>query len=397
MNKSGSILGGILLVAGTSIGGGMLALPVLTSLGGFLPSLVIYFLCWLFMTCTGLLFLEVSLAMDKESNIISMAEKTLGFWGKVAAWGLYLFLFYCLTLAYIVGCGEFIAQFFQGALPKWFGPILFVLLFGPFVYAGPKVVGPLNIVLMVGLAVFYCIFVALGYQYIDNSHFLEHNWRLSLMALPICFAAFAYQGIVPTLVHYLNYDVKKIRLAIIVGSFVPLVTYIIWEWLILGIIPTHGPGGLEEALKAGENAVYPLKKFLHNPWIYLIGQNFAFLALVTSFFGVTLGLLDFLADGLKVKKTHGGKIFLCLIIFVPPLIFATLHPHVFLSALDYAGGFGCALLLGALPILMVWSKRYRLNLQSTYRLPGEKLLLITLLVFVSIELIIEFILAFNKV
>ena len=78
MNKSGSVFGGALLVAGTSIGGGMLALPVLTSLGGFIPSLFIYLCCWLFMTCTGLLFLEVSLWMHAEANIVSMADRTLG-------------------------------------------------------------------------------------------------------------------------------------------------------------------------------------------------------------------------------------------------------------------------------------------------------------------------------
>ncbi|MES2272690.1 MAG: aromatic amino acid transport family protein, partial [Chlamydiota bacterium] len=53
------VFGGTLLVAGTSIGAGMLALPVVTASGGFLPALFVYFLCWLFMTCTGLLLLEI--------------------------------------------------------------------------------------------------------------------------------------------------------------------------------------------------------------------------------------------------------------------------------------------------------------------------------------------------
>ena len=51
----------IFLVGGTCIGGGMLALPVSTSLVGFLPSLVVMTLAWIFMTCTGLLILEVNL------------------------------------------------------------------------------------------------------------------------------------------------------------------------------------------------------------------------------------------------------------------------------------------------------------------------------------------------
>jgi tyrosine-specific transport protein len=396
MQKGGSLLGGVLLVAGTSIGGGMLALPVLTSLGGFIPSLVIYFFCWLFMACTGLLFLEISSWMKKEANIVSMAEMTLGKAGKIAAWCLYLFLFYCLTLAYVVGCGDLVSQLFQEHISEWVGSLIFVGLFGPFVYAGARLVGKLNIYLMIGLGFFYFAFVILGYQYVNSSHLSYRNWTLSLMALPISFTAFAYQGIIPTLVSYLDHDIRRTRLVIIIGSFLPLIAYIIWQWLILGIVPTHGSGGLAEALEQGENAVYPLKNFLQNPWIYVIGQCFAFFALVTSFFGVTLGLLDFLADALKVEKDTQGKLWLCTAIFLPPLVIAFIYPHIFLTALDYAGGFGCALLLGLLPILMVWSGRYSLGLKSDYAFPGGRIVLVLLILFVVFELACEITLALHK-
>lgn len=389
MNKSGSLLGGILLIAGTSIGGGMLALPVLTSLGGFIPSLFIYLLCWAFMASTGLLFLEVSAWMKGESNIISMAQRTLGTPGKIFAWVLYLFLFYCLTLAYVVGCGNLLSEFFGGALPDQWGSLIFVLLFSPCIYAGAKVVGRLNALMMVGLGVAYLIFVILGYSYVKTDLLLQRNWGLSLVALPIAFTAFAYQGIIPTLVTYLAFDIKKARMAIIAGSLIPLAAYIIWQGLILGIVPTYEPGGLADALQNGDNAVHPLKNFLQSPWVYLVGQFFAFFALVTSFFGVTLGLLDFLADGLKVEKNALNKLWLCLIIFIPPLAISVTHPHVFLIALDYAGGFGCALLLGLLPILMVWSGRYRQNFSSPYPLPGGKFTLILLVLFVLFELWIQ--------
>ena len=102
MTKSGSLIGGTLLVAGTCIGGGVLALPVLTSMGGFLPSLTLYLLCWAFMACTGMLYLEVIHWMDGESNIVSMAEKTLGKLGKAFTWAIYLFFFYSLSVAYVV-------------------------------------------------------------------------------------------------------------------------------------------------------------------------------------------------------------------------------------------------------------------------------------------------------
>ncbi len=389
MKKNESILGGALLVAGTSIGGGMLALPVLTSLGGFIPSLVIYFFCWLFMASTGLLFLEISLWMHEEANIVSMAERTLGKWGKVFAWGLYLFLFYCLTLAYIVGCGNMATNLINSSIPAWAGSVLFVLFFSPFVIAGSQVVGRLNFFLMGGLVLSFLGFVWVGYSFIDVAHLKPIHWSLSLLALPISFTSFAYQGIIPTLSHYMGYNAKRIRLAILIGSFLPLAIYIVWQFFILGIVPTEGPGGLREALEKGETAVAPLQHILNNKHIYLIGQSFAFFALLTSFFGVTLGLMDFLADGFKMKKSLGNKLILSNLVFIPPLIVACFYPHIFLQALDYAGGFGCALLLGLLPILMVWSGRYRFGFKSDYALPGGKITLIALICFVLFEILCD--------
>lgn len=390
MTTSSGTLRGTLLVAGTSIGGGMLALPVLTGQAGFLPSLVVYLACWLFMASTGLLFLEISLWMEKDANIISMAERTLGFKGKVVAWIIYLFLFYCLTLAYIVGAGNLIVELFHNSLKQWQGQLLFLAVFGPFVYLGTRVASRLNLFLMLGLGISYVMFVILGAPYVNPELLMNTNWKFALAALPITFTAFAYQGIIPSLVNDMQHNTKQIRLAILIGSFLPFIAYAIWQWLILGIVPVEGPFGLLETQAIGQNAVYPLKNFIESPSIYLIGQSFAFFALVTSFFGVTLGLVDFLADGLKIKKTSTNKIFLCLLVFIPPFLFAMIHPYVFLIALDYAGGFGCALLLGLMPILMVWAGRYHLNNHSEYRLWGGRPLLVGLILFVVFELLCQF-------
>lgn len=76
MNRT---LGGVLLVAGTTIGAGMLALPIVTGFAGFWPSALMLIVFWVFMTYTALLLLEVNLWMEKPGgNMIAMAEMTLG-------------------------------------------------------------------------------------------------------------------------------------------------------------------------------------------------------------------------------------------------------------------------------------------------------------------------------
>lgn len=384
-------IGGALLVGGTAIGAGMLALPVVTGMGGFLPAIIIFLICYLFSACTGLLLLEVCLWMPNDANIISMAHHLLGPIGKGAAWVLYLFLFYCLTIAYAAGGGNFISELFGGKFPHSIGVILFTAIFGTFVYLGTRAVDRVNFLLMIGLGLSYLFFVALGWGEV-KLHFLKRvQWFPAVMALPVMFTSFSYQGIVPSLTTYMERRPKMIRFAILVGTSLPFLAYIVWEYLILGIVSPNGPHGLLHAEAMGYSAVEPLKYALPDSPIYRIGQSFSFFALTTSFLGVTLGLLDFLADGLQVAKVGWKKVLLALIVYIPPIIIASINPNIFLRALGYAGGIGCALLLGLLPILMVWVGRYYKGYPAIHKqLPGGRILLTLLAIFVVFELTIEF-------
>jgi tyrosine-specific transport protein len=389
MNNKFSILIGTLLVAGTSIGGGMLALPILTSVTGFFPSLCVYLLCWLFMASTGLLFLEITQWMHRDANIVSMAQSTLGRPGKIIAWVLYLFLFYSLNIAYIVESGKTVVELANGQMADWMGPIVFLILFAPCIVISTALAGRINLILMAGLIFSYVGFVVLGIRFINLQFLTSANWLLAPRALPIAFTSFAFQGIIPTLASYLQYDVHKGRKAIIIGSFIPLIAYTIWQTLVMGVVPIEGTNGLEEALKQDLNAVQAMKSFLNNTYVYTVGQSFAFFALVTSFLGVTLGLRDFLADGLNIKQTRFGKIWLAFLVFIPPLLVSIIYPHIFLTMLEYAGGIGCALLLGLLPIIMVWRGRYHFHFKAPQQLFGGKWMLTVLAVFVICEVAFE--------
>ncbi len=369
--KQGSTFGASLLVAGTAIGGGILAMPVLTGLGGFFPAIIMYIACWLFMAQTGLLLMEVYLWSPSEVNIVSMAHMTLGRPGKVIAWILYLFLFYSLTVAYVSGGGDLLKAIFP--IPAWFAPWLFVLIFAPFVIIGPWIVDRLNWVLMAGLILTFCTFAVIGVRKVDLDLLTYVNWSNALLAMPVIFTSFGFQGLVPTLTNYLQRDPRAVRKAILWGSAIPLFVYIIWEALILGIIPLRG---LELAKQLGQSAVAPLKDTLHLPLLYPVGQFFAFFALLTSFLGVSLALIDFLVDGFNMSKRFKNRFVISLLVFIPPAIFSMTNPCIFLNALHYAGGFGCALLLGLLPILMVWAGHKKFGSQTSFLKLGIMLLFI---------------------
>ncbi len=392
----GHVLGGTLLIAGTMVGVGMLALPVATGEGGFLPAAVIYIICWLFMLCTGLLLLEVCTWMPKDSNLITMSQRLLGPIGKSICWIVYLFLFLTVMIAHVVGGGQVLSEITGAHLPSWLSMAIYVTIFSPVVYLGTRWVDRLNITLMIGVVTSYLLFIALSYSHVDIQLLTRSNWSKAWLALPVLFTAFTFQVIIPTLMTYMDRNVKKVRLAIILGTSIPLAAYLIWELLILGIVPAEGPNGLMQAAKNGWNAVMPLKELVGSPVLYTIGKCFAFLTMTTSYIALSLAYLDFLADGLKVQKKGWKKVVLCLAVFVPPTLVAMTYPHIFIIALSYAGGFSCAILFGLFPPVMVWVGRYikkydRHPLVPGGRamVPGGRAFLSILILFVLVELGIE--------
>lgn len=384
--KSGSLIGGILLITGSCIGAGMLGLPILTGLSGFFPSLLMFFIVWLFMTTTGLLLVEVNGWFSKKVNFVSMVEHTLGKGGKALCLFIYLFLFYALLVAYISGSGSLFSTLLQNGfhleVPSWAGSALFVFLFGVVVYLGTRQVDLWNRVLMTAKIVFFLALVLIGARSIEPSLLTHKAPSLAIFSLPILVISFGFHNMIPTLTSYVNYDLKKVRKIILGGSLFAFFIYLIWEILVLGIIPLEGPHGLITTFKLDQEGAQALAAVLKSPWITLFAEGLAFFAILTSFLAQALSLVHFLADGLKVSSEKKREpLGLCLLVLVPPLILSLIWPKLFFKALNFAGGFCAVVLFGILPALMVWIGRYRKKKSSSYTVPGGKALLIFVFAF----------------
>lgn len=396
--RKGSVLSAMFLVGGTCIGGGMLALPVATGISGFLPSIAIMLVCWMAMTITALLLIEVSLWMGEGVHLISMTSRILGMPGRMVSWFLYLFICYASLVAYTAGGGVQVAEainaFFGTALIKEYGALLFILVFGLVIYLGSRVVGRVNAVLFIAMIVAYLALVGVAVDEVKGELLEYRQWSGSLMAVPLLLTAFSFQTMVPSLTPYLKSNVKALRWAVIGGTTIAFVIYAIWQCLILGIVPVEGAHGLAEALVRGEPATQFLREHVEGRWIVYIAEYFAFFAIVTSFLGIALGLFDFLADGLKIKKKGIGSVVLGLLIVIPTVICATQFERVFLVALEISGGFGDSILNGLIPVLMVWIGRYHLHLgkESRFRVPGGKPLLGAVFIFFLCTLMLEILL-----
>ena len=108
----------------------------------------------------------------------------------------------------------------------------------------------------------------------------------------------------------------------------------------MGVVARDGQDGLLTLMHsdhATSGLTQALSLAVQSEWITGFFGFFTSICMITAFLGVSLGLFDFLADGLKLKKAGSqGKLTLALT-FLPPLVVVLTNPGIYLKALSYAG------------------------------------------------------------
>lgn len=381
------LIGCILLIVGTAIGGGMLALPIATSQAGFIHSSLLLFFCWFVMTASAFLILEVNLWLPTNSNMISMAKMTLGRPGEVVAWITYLLLLYSLLAAYIAGGGDFLKNLLAIAhfsAPAWLTSLLFACVLGYVVCLGIRSVDVVNRSLMFVKLSAFVLLVAFIMPHVTSEHLNGGEFHFVAASITVAITSFGFATIVPSLRGYFKDDIKKLHTAILIGSMIPLVCYILWDTAIMGVISREGSNGLVAMLHSNRSTsdfVNTLSANLNRDSITGFARVFTSICLATSFLGVALSLSHFLADGFRLTKERSLKNDLIVFgsTFLPPLLIVLFYPGIFIAALSYAGIY-CVVLLMLLPALMAWSGRYRKNIARDYQVWGGKFLLLFLII-----------------
>ncbi|MEO3988238.1 tyrosine transporter TyrP [Pseudocitrobacter cyperus] len=367
-------LGSILIVAGTTIGAGMLAMPLASAGVGFGVTLLLLIGLWALMCYTALLLLEVYQHVPADTGLGSLAQRYLGRYGQWLTGFSMLFLMYALTAAYISGAGELLAsslsQWLSVEMPPATGVLLFTAIGGTVICIGTSLVDLFNRFLFSAKIIFLVVMLALLLPHIHKINLLTLPLKqgLALSAIPVIFTSFGFHGSVPSIVSYMNGDIRKLRRVFMIGSFIPLVAYLFWQLATLGSIESGvfaalmaqhtGLNGLLEAIRAVVASAH----------VELAVHLFADLALATSFLGVALGLFDYLADLFQRKNSVRGRLQTGGITFLPPLAFALFYPRGFVMALGYAG-VALAVLALIIPALLTMQSRKH-HPQSGYRVAG---------------------------
>lgn len=380
--------GSALIVAGTTIGAGMLAMPLTSAEMGFTYTLVLLFLLWALLSYSALLFVEVyQKAERKDAGIATLAEQYFGMTGRVLATLSLVVFMYAILTAYISGSGgDLLVPLlsFLGDNAKEISIILFTVIFSTFVVIGTGSVDILTRFLFILklLAFGFVLITMLPNITFENLSAMPLKDFLLISASPVFFTSFGFHVVIPSINKYLDGDIRRLRTAIIVGTGIPLVTYILWQFAIHGsfvqaqfveIVRTNPTlGGIVEATKQATGSEF----------LGTAVATFSVLALLTSFLGVSLALFDCLDDLLQRMNIKANRMVLGLLTFVPPVLCAIFYLD-FLNALTYAGQMFTFYGL-VLPVGLAWRIR-KLHPELPYRVMGGN---ITLFVALLLGLLI---------
>ncbi|KGQ37712.1 aromatic amino acid transporter [Gallibacterium anatis] len=375
-------LGSALIVAGTTIGAGMLAMPITSAEMGFGYTLLLLFILWALLSYSALLFVEVyQKAERKDAGIATLAEQHFGMVGRVLATLSLVIFMYAILTVYSLGGGDLFAPFLTifGEHASTAAIIGFVVILAIAVTIGTNAVdGFTRLLFLIKLVAFTLVlFLMLPKVTAENLGALPLNYFLIISASPVFFTSFGFHVVIPSINNYLDGDIRRLRIAIIGGTAIPLVAYIVWQMATHGVFEQSQFVQIirnDPTLNGLVNATY---KATGSDLISGAVRTFSTLALITSFLGVSLALVDCLDDLLKRVHITANRFTLSLLTFVPTLLFALFYRD-FLAVLTYAGQMFTFYGL-VLPVGMVWMLRRKYP-DLPYRVIGGNIGLLVALV-----------------
>lgn len=370
------LLGSSLIISGTALGAGMLAIPmVLAQFGLLWGTLLMIFICF-GTTYAALLLLEATVKSGGGLGLNSIARKTLGKGGQLVTNGLLYALLICLLMAYILGAADLVGQLMAALgleLTTTQSQISFTLLSGLVIAGGTGVIDKLNRGLF--FVMIACLALTLAFLLSDFSvgnfaRITNDNHVELIKTSAVLFTSFGFMVVIPSLVSY-NHEAsdQELRNMVIIGSLIPLVCYLCWLFAVVGNL---NPTQLSE-LKGVGDLIAAFEH--HSSWIGTLLSVFTGLALLTSFFGVAMSLFNQNRD-----MFNQNRLVTYVLTFVLPLVGSLFAADKFLAVLGYAG-----IILVFLAVFVPLSMVYKLRLANTeperYSAEGGAGMLIFSLVF----------------
>lgn len=274
-------------LVGTIVGAGILAIPYVVAQSGFLFGLIITVVLGLSFLLLNLMTGEIVLRTRQQHQLTGYAEKYLGPWGKRLMMFSMVFGTYGALTAYLIGEGESLRAIFHWGNPLWYSILFFVIAF-LIIYKGIKAAGKAELILIGVLLLIVVLIGIFSYQNIHLSNLASLNWAKFFAPYGVILFALMGMPSVPEMQEVLEQEKQKMKKAIIIGSIIPIILYILFAFIVVGLI------GLEnfELLAPNQKIATVALSIYSSPTLGLLANVIAVLSMFTSFLTLSIALIE---------------------------------------------------------------------------------------------------------
>lgn len=348
---------------GTIIGAGMLGIPYVVSQVGFLYGFFLILFLGLAFLWMNLFLAEIVLRTKGQFQLTGYAEKYLGKWGKrVMAFSM-LFSIYGALTAYLIGEGATFHSLFKVGTPLLFSLLFFLIAF-VIIYKGIKATGKAEFFLISLLLLVVIIIGFFSFKQINPSYL--RGFDSFYLFLPYGVILFAFLGApsIPEIQEILGVQKRKMKKAIIIGSIIPIVIYLLFTLIVVGIV---GKDNFSLLAPNERIATIALSVYAH-PLLSLFANLLAILAMFTSFLTLGVALVELYEYDYQINR----KLALFLA-FSLPLLILLFNLTSFIAIIGITGAIAGGI-EGIIIVLMYWKARLNGNRKPEFQLGPHKIL-----------------------
>ena len=280
-------------LAGTIIGVGIFGIPFVVAQAGFATG-VFYLVAIAFLSLfMHLAYAEAVLRTGQDHRLIGYIGKYFGSKSKKVATAVLLVEYYGIILAYIIVGGEFLNLIFSNWLPssQFIWSIIFFFFAAWAIFLGPRALAK-NELFFTGLLILAAIYLsAKGIVSLNPSNLTGFDWAKFFVPYGVIFFSFGGSTAIPEIRQILKGREKKIKSAIILGTLIPLIIYLLFALAVVGV----------SGSKTSPEAIKGLVPFLGEGTI-ILGAVFGILAIFTSFLTAGMNLKKIFQYDYRVKS-----------------------------------------------------------------------------------------------
>ena len=323
---------------------------------------------------------EITLRTTSNGRLVGYCEKYLGKKGKIIATFITLFSLYSSMLAFMIIGGVFgkaVFSPFLGGSEFSYSIVMFVLISAG-IYIGLKLIGFVEFLMVIFLfiAIFGIIFK--GLPIVDMSNLATNNSSQFFFPFGAILFSIGVLSAIPELEHIMKKKQEQIKDVIIIGNIIPIVVYILFVIVVLGIT----------GKETSEEALHGLSLSVGNG-IVTLGLIFGIFAIATSFLMLGMSLKEtFWYDyHLSEKKSWALTCIVPLIVFVLGL-------RDFVTVVNIAGGIAGGF-VGILIIIVFYKAKKMGDTKPSYSIKVPITISLAMIAIYSAGIILQIIESFQ--